>query len=140
MLLLSKSYLRMKRKEFFQKENGYDTDNEKWAQLFKNLKNKKGHIAADIAQIEETVEVLMDINEPCSKKKEWKFPCPECPMCLEKLMPPKTIMQCGSGHIVCQTCESRPELTNCPKCRQAFTGRAIAMEQYIATLFSDYKY
>ena len=37
----------------------------------------------------------------------------ECPVCFDYALPP--IMQCQSGHIVCQSC--RQKLTMCPTCR-----------------------
>ena len=37
----------------------------------------------------------------------------ECPVCFDYALPP--IMQCQSGHIVCQSC--RQKLTACPTCR-----------------------
>ena len=46
------------------------------------------------------------------------------------------IMQCSNGHLVCEVCEAKPELSCCPTCRQEFTGRATAMEQHLASLFN----
>lgn len=37
----------------------------------------------------------------------------ECPVCFDYALPP--IMQCQSGHIVCQSC--RQKLNLCPTCR-----------------------
>lgn len=37
----------------------------------------------------------------------------ECPVCFDYALPP--IMQCQSGHIVCQSC--RQKLSMCPTCR-----------------------
>merc|ERR1712008_379864 len=37
----------------------------------------------------------------------------ECPVCFDYVLPP--IMQCNSGHLVCQNCQ--PKLTHCPTCR-----------------------
>ena len=37
----------------------------------------------------------------------------ECPVCFDYALPP--IMQCQSGHIVCQSC--RQKLATCPTCR-----------------------
>lgn len=62
-------------------------------------------------------------------------PCPECPVCYESLQPPAKILQCVSGHLTCLTCASKVEKFDCPVCRQDFTGRAIAMEQFLRTLF-----
>ena len=49
----------------------------------------------------------------------------ECPVCMEYMTPP--IILCHNGHNVCNTC--RPELANCPKCRQPFLqARNYALE------------
>jgi len=70
------------------------------------------------------------------REEEQALPCPECPVCLELLLPPTRIMQCTNGHLVCEACEAKPELACCPTCRQEFTGRATAMEQHLSTLFT----
>ena len=62
-------------------------------------------------------------------------PCPECPVCYESLQPPAKILQCVSGHLTCLPCASKMERFDCPMCKQDFTGRAIAMEQFLRTLF-----
>ena len=62
-------------------------------------------------------------------------PCPECPVCYESLQPPAKILQCVSGHLTCLPCASKVERFDCPMCKQDFTGRAIAMEQFLRTLF-----
>ena len=62
-------------------------------------------------------------------------PCPECPVCYESLQPPAKILQCVSGHLTCLQCASKVERFDCPMCKQEFSGRAIAMEQFLRTLF-----
>merc|ERR1712128_74365 len=61
----------------------------------------------------------------------------ECPVCFDYVLPP--IMQCNSGHLVCQNCQ--PKLTHCPTCRgQAPTIRNLAMEKVAATVYFPCKY
>jgi len=62
------------------------------------------------------------------------LPCPECPICFDEMKPPTRIIQCRSGHLVCQPCRDRPQVTSCPTCKQEFTGRAIGMENYLRTI------
>jgi len=62
-------------------------------------------------------------------------PCPECPVCMESLMPPMRIIQCSNGHLICEICKPRMKDQKCPTCFHPFIGRAIAMEQHLRTLF-----
>lgn len=64
-------------------------------------------------------------------------PCPECPICMENLMPPRRIFQCGNGHLICEICQPKMKEKKCPTCLQVFVGRAIAMEQHLRTLFMN---
>ncbi|CAG0885805.1 unnamed protein product [Cyprideis torosa] len=61
----------------------------------------------------------------------------ECPVCFDYVLPP--ILQCSSGHLVCQTC--RPKLTCCPTCRGALGNiRNLAMEKVASTVMFPCKY
>lgn len=61
----------------------------------------------------------------------------ECPVCFDYALPP--IMQCQSGHIVCQTC--RPKLQCCPTCRAPLGNiRNLAMEKVASTVLFPCKY
>ena len=60
---------------------------------------------------------------------------PECPICFESMQPPKKIKQCVLGHLTCLECTEKLDKIQCPTCRQKFSGRAIAMEQFLRTLF-----
>ena len=40
----------------------------------------------------------------------------ECPVCLEICLPPKHIMQCVQGHLICGQCAASPQLNVCPQC------------------------
>ena len=62
--------------------------------------------------------------------------CPECPVCYEALRPPRRILQCVSGHLTCVDCARKVERFDCPTCKQDFSGRATAMEQFLRTLFN----
>ena len=69
------------------------------------------------------------------KPEKEGLPCPECPVCFEKMMPPARIMQCSNGHLICKECVSKANIIDCPTCRMKIVGRATAMEQYLASLF-----
>ena len=56
----------------------------------------------------------------------------ECPVCLQEMT--GRIMQCESGHLLCEHCHHRPEVTSCPTCRAPFMGRATAVEQMVKTI------
>jgi len=69
------------------------------------------------------------------KPEKEGLPCPECPVCIEKLMPTTRIMQCSNGHLICKECVSKANIINCPTCRMKIVGRATVMEQHLAYLF-----
>ena len=46
----------------------------------------------------------------------------KCPVCLDPCKPPLQIYQCHEGHIVCESCFSKPELVTCPQCRMSLDG------------------
>merc|ERR1719394_727037 len=101
-----------------------------------NLDEEKEKLKTELEQLEVTLEDLMTKGVTTEEVKDNFLPCPECPVCLEMLMPPIRIMQCSNGHLVCEVCQVQPELSCCPTCREEFTGRATAMEQHLASLFS----
>merc|ERR1712200_291628 len=56
----------------------------------------------------------------------------ECPVCMQEML--GRIWQCMSGHILCEQCHLRTEVTCCPTCRSGFMGRAIAFEKMLKTI------
>jgi len=64
------------------------------------------------------------------------LPCPECPVCLDSMKPPMRILQCVSGHLVCEGCSRKMKKVFCPTCKKDLSGRATAMEQFLRTLFN----
>ena len=59
---------------------------------------------------------------------------PECPVCMEEMMPPMKIFNCRNGHLICSDC--RPNVTKCTICRAKYVGRAIAVEQMLRQMFN----
>ena len=133
---------------------------DKQREEIENLDEEKERLRTELDQLEVSLEDLMTSGVTTEEIKDNFLPCPECPVCLEMLMPPirnvimaklenlwnyslilvsylRTtinvlrsmmpiiirIMQCSNGHLVCEVCESKPELTSCPTCRQEFTGK-----------------
>jgi len=63
-----------------------------------------------------------------------KPPYPECPYCMEELAPPAQILQCLSGHLICQSCRAKPAIRDCPSCHQQFSGRNRGLESFLQKL------
>ena len=61
--------------------------------------------------------------------------CPECPICFDSFQPPKKIVQCVNGHALCLDCSQKPQVKNCPTCREGLTDRATAYEQLLGQMF-----
>ena len=56
---------------------------------------------------------------------------PECPVCFEKFLPPKKMVQCLVGHKICEECSQAREVLSCPTCKADFMGRDHGMEAFI---------
>jgi len=57
---------------------------------------------------------------------------PECPACYEEMRPPKEIMTCGNGHLICSDCQPLIQGNKCiTRCKSSYEGRATAMEQMV---------
>ena len=48
----------------------------------------------------------------------------ECPVCMEEVVPPMRLRQCGEGHIICDSCfqQDQADRSLCFICRGAITG------------------
>jgi len=64
---------------------------------------------------------------------------PECPVCYERMIPPRQIYTCGNGHVICSDCKARMneetgnnECIN--HCGARYTGRATTVEQMIGEI------
>jgi len=89
--------------------------------VLKKLKIQKRELKQHLAKLTAKPEIL---------------PCPECPVCFDSMKPPTRILQCVNGHLVCVECARKVERFICPICKQEFSGRATAMEQFLRTLFN----
>jgi len=64
-------------------------------------------------------------NEICSAVLDNCSVCLVCSVCLDVPKPPTKVFQCPEGHIFCEVCKARPEMTCCPECRVSLEGLEI---------------
>jgi len=110
--------------------------------LVKDLEGQVVTAKCLVNQLELDVQNLEKELEHSKKKKRSgskvnKLPetvLTSCSVCLDVPRPPMKIYQCPEGHIFCDECQSRPELTTCPECRVPLDGVKIrnrTLEQLI---------
>eukprot|EP00092_Neocalanus_flemingeri_P022374 GFUD01024267.1.p1 GENE.GFUD01024267.1~~GFUD01024267.1.p1 ORF type:complete len:424 (+),score=73.28 GFUD01024267.1:42-1313(+) len=92
-------------------------------------KNLKKHIS-ELGSIMKTLKLKLS-----SITTSPVLNCPECPICFESFQPPKKIIQCVNGHLLCLECRQKPEVQDCPTCREGLSGRATAYEQLLSQMF-----
>jgi len=60
---------------------------------------------------------------------------PECPVCYERMIPPRHIYTCGNGHVICSDCKAKMNETGeyrcINHCGARYSGRATTVEQLI---------
>jgi len=106
---------------------------EKWNDVLNNQKN-------GLAEMENRREALRaELHQRTGEEAAGNIPpaslIPECPCCYESLLemrPPKQILTCGNGHLICSDCQ--PEITGnrcISRCGSSYGGRATAMEQMV---------
>jgi len=113
---------------------------QKISKIQERHETEQGMMASQVASINEklnkkTCHPASAPATPTSQPSLYLPPCPECPVCMENLLPPRRIFQCGNGHLICEICQPKMKEQKCPSCLQGFVGRAIAMEQHLSTLF-----
>jgi len=115
-------------------------------EFVKRLKQKNGESLARLlsdseAQLaemlakqekEKAIQLAIQLERAASKNQP---AAPECPVCLDQMVPPTRILQCTNGHLTCETCKSKMRNPLCPECRKAFIGRAFGMENFLQDLF-----
>eukprot|EP00092_Neocalanus_flemingeri_P058183 GFUD01069291.1.p1 GENE.GFUD01069291.1~~GFUD01069291.1.p1 ORF type:complete len:257 (-),score=76.02 GFUD01069291.1:48-818(-) len=93
-----------------------------------------------IERLKQAEDFIDDLKSPLGNEKVATLDIGkelECPVCFEEMKPPVHIWQCSQGHLVCQTCKTRPEVRHCPTCRQEIVGRATVVENIAAQIHSD---
>ena len=73
-------------------------------------------------------------DESVMRQEDSQVSAPECPVCLDQMLPPLRIFQCRDGHLICEICRDGLQATKCPECRGTMTGRATGMEQFLRTI------
>jgi len=95
---------------------------------------------ADIADIEKKKEDMKSLKrrrgvDPSPQTGPHPVQVPECPVCYERMTPPRQIFTCGNGHVICSVCKTRMNETlnnECiSKCGSRYTGRATFVEQIV---------
>jgi len=97
--------------------------------------------AADLAGIVKKKEDLKTLKrrrsvDPTPQTGTPPVQIPECPVCYERMTPPKQIFTCGNGHVICSECKTRINETGgnnrcINQCGARYTGRATTVEQMI---------
>ena len=99
--------------------------------------------AADIADIEKKKEEIKSLKrrrgvDPSPQTRLHPVQVPECPVCYEKMTPPKQIFTCGNGHVICSVCKTRVNETRnntcVSQCGSRYTGRATTVEQIVGEI------
>ena len=65
----------------------------------------------------------------------------KCSVCLDIPKPPLKVFQCPEGHIFCEECRNRSEMTTCPECRISLDGvyiRNRTLEKLIQIHYLEY--
>jgi len=101
------------------------------------LKDRQGTEKEMVKRMVETISAKLgeSPSQTISSAPSYELPCPECPVCMENMLPPRRIMQCRNGHIICELCQPKLKEQKCPTCMQGFVGRAVALEQHLRDLF-----
>jgi len=97
--------------------------------------------AADLAEIIKKMEDMKRgravVASPQTGSRSPQVP--ECPVCYERMIPPRQIYTCGNGHVICSDCKARMneetgnnECIN--HCGARYTGRATTVEQMIGEI------
>eukprot|EP00092_Neocalanus_flemingeri_P039997 GFUD01043566.1.p1 GENE.GFUD01043566.1~~GFUD01043566.1.p1 ORF type:complete len:235 (+),score=66.87 GFUD01043566.1:181-885(+) len=90
-----------------------------------------------IERLKQAEDFIDNVKSPLGNEKVATLDIPkelECPVCYEEMKPPAHIWQCSQGHLVCEPCKTKPEVRNCPTCRQEIVGRATMVEKIAAKI------
>jgi len=102
--------------------------------------------AADLAKIIKKKEDMKSLKrrraaDPSPQTGSRSSQVPECPVCYERMIPPRRIYTCGNGHVICSNCKARMEETGnymcISHCGARYTGRATTVEQMIEEIMGN---
>lgn len=65
----------------------------------------------------------------------------ECPVCLDRMKPPRQIFACTNDHYICSVCLDDPKISTCPLCREDYRDfaprRRVTAERMAERLFQS---
>jgi len=115
-------------------------------QRFKDLEKKNKELVdtmeKEMNELDSVISALFEELDEMKMKNQELEEVLKCPVCLDTCRPPLQIYQCHEGHIVCESCISRPELVTCPQCRMSLDGnvsRSRVLEEMAMRLFPPQK-
>merc|ERR1719365_213353 len=71
----------------------------------------------EMNELDSVISALFEELDEMKMKNQELEEVLKCPVCLDTCRPPLQIYQCHEGHIVCESCFSKPELVTCPQLR-----------------------
>ena len=110
-------------------ERDCEADKERLAEKYSRLVREIGQQISEQRTTFLQLESSLETHYGRPRKTE---EVPECPICLESLVPPRQIYQCQEGHLVCGDCRGKVEV--CSECRHqaGYQARNRFLEQTIA--------
>lgn len=127
--------LQLMKKENKEKVEALQLENEKTlATMMEENERQEALMVAKHEGEEKAIKKAAELEAERSGAEARRPQIPECPVCLEEMVPPTRIFQCGNGHLVCETCKNGLRPCICPECRQNIIGRATAMENLLRSL------
>jgi len=113
---------------------GLENQIEKQTQLLSEHKLKSAVGLTEIKQKKEDLKRLRGV-EPSPQTGSQSSLVPECPACLERMLPPRQIYTCANGHVICSDCKTRMNETGnnecISRCGARYAGRATTVEQMV---------
>merc|ERR1719450_673806 len=107
----------------------------------------KEHTIERLEKLEQQTAELGRMIQDLPQAQSSRLSMVECPVCMEEARPPMRLKECGQGHIICDTCQSRAEarasdegergnlnIANCHSCRGMITGRPAALERVLGLI------
>jgi len=117
---------------------GLENQIEKQTQLLSEHRLKSAVGLTEIKRKKEDMKILKRQRgvEPSPQTGSQSSLVPECPACLERMLPPRQIYTCANGHVICSDCKTRMNETSgnnrcISRCGARYTGRATTVEQIV---------
>ena len=102
------------------------------------VKEMKSAVKEEVLEMKSAVNAELMILRAEVAKSRPVLSLPECPICMQEMVPPTRIIQCLRGHKLCEHCHDklmRSGRMNCPRhCGTGFNGRDLGMEAFLRQL------